>query len=308
MSIARFKKYLNNLRLCIGIFDLNPDRLSSLSYYISLYLTLPNMLRADIGNSSSTPIGMMDRRAKCENMKSNHRRPLSDISSTHKDITIGNGNSVSDRHQTIIVEGNIGSGKSTLLKYFGQKDNIEIFPEPVDKWRNIRGQNMLDLFYQDPVRWSFAFESYTQFTRLEIHQAKTKQKFKMMERSIYSGKYCFTENLYQSKKLKTPEYNVLCQWFDWLLTTKDLHVDHIVYLRSTPEQCERRICERSRKEESGIPMEYLRELHETHEDWLIKKTKFELPAPVIVLDATKPLNEMHNQFKLLEEKLNLNIC
>ena len=55
-----------------------------------------------------------------------------------------------------------------------------------------------------------------------------------------------------------------------------------VYLRSTPELCDQRIRERSRKEESGIPMDYLRDLHKTHEDWLIRKTKFELPAPVLV--------------------------
>ncbi|XP_033626616.1 thymidine kinase 2, mitochondrial-like [Asterias rubens] len=237
-----------------------------------------------------------------------HRTPLGDISYKLGNVAIGNRNShdsTSQRPKTIVIEGNIGSGKSTLLKYFGQIDDFEVFPEPVEKWRDNRGENMLDLFYQDPSRWSFAFESYAQFTLLQVHQAQPDCRVKMMERSLHSGKYCFIETLYQSNKLQTPEYNVLSEWFDWLLTTKDLHVDHIVYLRSTPEQCERRICERSRKEESGIPLEYLRELHEMHEDWLIRKTKFELPAPVIVLDATKSLKEMEQQFKFLEEKLQL---
>ncbi|XP_022094557.1 deoxynucleoside kinase-like [Acanthaster planci] len=239
-----------------------------------------------------------------------NRAPLSDIGSkanvsTTATSNISNSKTSHEKTRTIVVEGNIGSGKSTLLNYFSQKEGIEVLPEPVHKWRNNRGQNILDLFYKDPARWSFAFESYAQFTRLEVHEAKTNCRVKLMERSIYSGKYCFTENLFKSKFLQRPEYNVLCEWFDWLKTTKDLHIDHIVYLRSTPELCDRRIRERSRKEESEIPMDYLRDLHETHEDWLIRKTKFELPAPVIVLDATKPLEEMVNQFKYLEDKLNL---
>ncbi|XP_038069996.1 deoxynucleoside kinase-like [Patiria miniata] len=241
----------------------------------------------------------------CGSSGTQNRVPLSDISS-HCNITIsGNGTKSAEKPRTIVVEGNIGSGKSTLLKYFSQTDGIEVFPEPVHKWQDNKGHNILDLFYKDPERWSFALESYAQFTRLQVHEAKTNSRVKLMERSIYSGKYCFTENLYKSKQLKRPEYNVLCEWFDWLKTTKDLHIDHIVYLRSTPEHCERRIIERSRSEECGIPLDYLRDLHETHEDWLIRRTKFELPAPVLVLDATKPLDEMAKQFQHLEEELNL---
>ncbi|XP_038070208.1 deoxynucleoside kinase-like [Patiria miniata] len=230
-----------------------------------------------------------------------NRQPLSDISSKLANIKVTEDNQHTTRPRTIIIEGNIGCGKSTLLKHFGQKDNVEVFPEPVDKWRDNRGENMLELFYQDPSRWSFAFESYNQFTLLQEHQAQPNCRIKMMERSIYSGKYCFIESLYESEKLQTPEYNVLTEWFDWLIK-KDVQVDYIVYLRSTPEQCEKRILERSRKEESGIPLDYLRDLHERHEDWLIRK-KFELPAPVLVLDATKPLDEMLQQFKFLEEEL-----
>ncbi|XP_033626690.1 thymidine kinase 2, mitochondrial-like [Asterias rubens] len=274
--------------------------------------------RRHVTNVRLTTVNNQSRTGKPDENKAAHRavgpheqsRPaLVDISSVHSNNAIENINLTQQRPKTIVIEGNIGSGKSTLLKYFGQKDDIEVFPEPVHKWRDNKGQNMLDLLYQDPSRWSFAFQSYVQFTMLQVHQAQPRptSRVKMMERSIHSGKYCFIENLYKSNKLQTPEYNVLSEWFDWLLTTKDLHVDHIVYLRSTPEQCQRRICERSRKEESGIPLEYLRELHEMHEDWLIRKTKFQLPAPVLVLDASKSLAEMEHQFKYLEDKLELNV-
>lgn len=43
----------------------------------------------------------------------------------------------------IAVEGNIGSGKSTFLSYCETKSYIEVYPEPLDKWRNVKGDNLL---------------------------------------------------------------------------------------------------------------------------------------------------------------------
>ena len=54
-----------------------------------------------------------------------------------------------------------------------------------------------------------------------------------MERSIFSAKYCFVENLMRSGKMPLSEYEVLSSWFDFLLTSPqvDLGVDLIVYMR-----------------------------------------------------------------------------
>ena len=41
--------------------------------------------------------------------------------------------------KTIIVEGNIGAGKTTFLKPFMNQPNIEVVPEPVEKWRKYAG-------------------------------------------------------------------------------------------------------------------------------------------------------------------------
>ena len=44
----------------------------------------------------------------------------------------------------------------------------------------------------------------------------------MMERSIYSSKYCFVENLYREKKMSPSEYEVFSEWFEFLTTSPDL--------------------------------------------------------------------------------------
>lgn len=42
---------------------------------------------------------------------------------------------------------------------------------------------------------------------------------------------------------------------------------------------------RNRAEEKSVSLEYLQALHQIHEDWLYHKTLFDIPAPVVVLDA-----------------------
>lgn len=44
---------------------------------------------------------------------------------------------------TIIVEGNIGSGKTTFLNNFAKSENAFLLSEPVDIWRNFKGNNLL---------------------------------------------------------------------------------------------------------------------------------------------------------------------
>lgn len=198
---------------------------------------------------------------------------------------------------TIAVEGNIGSGKTTLLKYFSQFPNTMTIQEPVERWRNVNGYNLLDLMYQEPTRWSLTFQTYVQLTMLENHKKLSNRNIKLMERSIYSAKYCFVENLYQSGLMPKVEYLVLSEWFNWLISNEDLKIDLIVYLRTKPETVYKRIQERCRKEEKGITIDYLKSLHDLHEKWLILKSDFKVPAPVLVLDANCELKSMHNIFK-----------
>lgn len=55
-----------------------------------------------------------------------------------------------------------------------------------------------------------------------------------------------------------------------------------MYLRTTPEVVYERMKARARSEEKCIPFEYLKQLHELHENWLIHG-HHERPAPVSFL-------------------------
>lgn len=96
-------------------------------------------------------------------------------------------------------------------------------------------------------------------------------------------------------------YNVMQEWYNYI--RENVHIqadligelrdymicryvlnslDFLVYLRTTPEVVYERMKTRARSEEKCIPFEYLKQLHELHENWLIHG-HHERPAPVSVL-------------------------
>jgi len=192
------------------------------------------------------------------------------------------------KHFTVCIEGNIGSGKTTLLQHLAAIPNTQVLMEPVSKWRDIQGHNALALMYSDPRRWSMTLQTYVQLTMLQQHTMQHTASCKMMERSIYSAKYCFVENLHRSGQMADVDHVVLTQWFDWILDNHKVDVDLIVYLQTSPETVYERISKRCRKEETTIPLTYLQTLHDLYEDWLICG-KFKQPAPVLVLDGNVEL-------------------
>lgn len=195
--------------------------------------------------------------------------------------------------RTVAVEGNIGCGKTTFLEQFKLNSKVEVLPEPVDKWKSVNGYNCFELMYQDTVRWSLAFQSYVTLTMLENHEKEKKHgRVKMIERSVYSARHCFVENLHEKGLMSDMEYAVLEEWHDWLGDNAETGIDLIVYLRASPEVCQERIKKRNRSEETCVSLDYLEDLHRLHEDWLIHKKRGVLPAPVLVVDANLDLEKL----------------
>ncbi|XP_070356862.1 thymidine kinase 2, mitochondrial isoform X5 [Equus asinus] len=102
-----------------------------------------------------------------------------------------------EKKSVICVEGNIASGKTTCLEFFSNTADIEVFMEPVAKWRNVRGHNPLGLMYRDACRWGLTLQTYVQLTMLNQHTRPQTSPVRLMERSIHSARYIFVENLYR---------------------------------------------------------------------------------------------------------------
>ncbi|KAG7161227.1 Thymidine kinase 2-like 3 [Homarus americanus] len=189
------------------------------------------------------------------------------------------------------------TGKSTLLEYFARFSEVELVSECMDDWRSVKGENLLDLMYKDPERWSYLFQSYVQMTMAKSHAKPSAMPVKLMERSIYSARFCFVENMYLSGKMSEAEYLVYCEWFKKMTEYFDCGVDLVVYLRTDPGLVHERAKKRARTEEQAIPLQYFEELHERHEEWICEE-KFPLPAPVFVIDANDDLPTMYTKYKL----------
>ncbi len=182
-----------------------------------------------------------------------------------------------------IIEGNIGSGKTTLIQKLGYDDNNEIIVEPVEIWRNIKGdddKNLLGLFYEDPTRYSYLFQTIVFKTRLQSIDIPQTKPFRFSERSIWTDKYVFGKTCIESKLMSEVEKNCYYTWFDWLEEKFNPIPDGIIYVRTSPEKCLERIHKRSRSEENKIPLDYLKTLHDKHDEWIDNWTK----TPVLIIN------------------------
>lgn len=203
---------------------------------------------------------------------------------------------------TVLIEGNIGSGKTTFLNHFNKYKDICLITEPVDKWRNCGNVNLLELMYKEPHRWAMPFQSYVTLTMLESHTLPTEKQVKLMERSLFSSRYCFVENMYKNNTIHEGMYNVLQDWYSFIEKSIHIQADLIVYLRTSPEVVYDRMVSRARTEESCVPLQYLKELHDLHEEWLIKR-RYLSNVPVLVLDADLNLDAIGTEYKKSEDSI-----
>lgn len=197
-----------------------------------------------------------------------------------------------------LLEGNMGAGKSTLLKLIQEHlPELEVVFEPVNSWHDDNhGESLLSHFYEDQKRWSYTMEKQALITRVQEYLKEQKENNfkKVMERSIYSGYYCFAKNGYLQGAMSDVEWRAYNTWFEFLIQKKCQKPLGFIYLKSTPEICLERMNRRKRAGEDIVPFEYLQQLHTMHEDFLIhqKGVLADLKSvPVLTLDVTKEFIE-----------------
>jgi deoxyadenosine/deoxycytidine kinase len=181
----------------------------------------------------------------------------------------------------VSIEGNIGSGKSTLLanlrKYYENNHDVIFLKEPVDEWEKIKDENgttILEKFYGDQDKYSFSFQMMAYVSRIkvlrdalkDINFEKNRPIVIITERSLYTDKMVFAKMLYDSKKIELINYQIYLNWFDTF--SEEFPVNKVVYVKTAPEICHSRIVKRSREGENNIPIEYLQNCNNYHNNML----------------------------------------
>jgi deoxyadenosine/deoxycytidine kinase len=196
-----------------------------------------------------------------------------------------------------IVEGNVGAGKSTFLRLVAQYlTGIEVVVEPVASWQQpINGESILANFFNDTPRFAYTFETLTMMCRVRDHLAEQqKSPLRILERSIYSGHYCFAHNCFQQRFMTPLEWELYNQWFNFLIPAKCKPPHGFIYLRVDPKVSFKRIQKRARSEETSISLTYLEQLHDRHETFLIHKQDVleELKSvPLLILDCNQEFEQ-----------------
>lgn len=178
------------------------------------------------------------------------------------------------QNKWFIIEGNIGSGKTTLLEKLNENINYEVIKEPVDLWQNIKGdnnKNILQSFYEDPKRYAYLFQTIVFKTRLQSLDHPQIKPVRFSERSIWTDRNVFGKLCINMGNMNELEKNAYYSWFNWLEDKFFRKPDGIIYVYATPTTCNKRMKERNRVEESEVPLEYLKETHKYHEEWLQNK-------------------------------------
>ena len=166
----------------------------------------------------------------------------------------------------IAIEGNIGTGKSTLLhdlQYIIDPLKVILFKEAIDKWfeiKNLKEENILIKFYEDPSKYSFSFQIMVLKTLFEVMMQIISNnpncEVTICERSILSSNHDVRKMLYDENLMNEMEYKLYQDIYNmWCID--EIIPNKIIYLQASPIKCFNRIHRSNRIGKSYIQLNYL---------------------------------------------------
>jgi deoxyadenosine/deoxycytidine kinase len=177
----------------------------------------------------------------------------------------------------ISIEGNIGSGKTTLLaklkNFYKSNPKIVFLREPVNEWAKIvdsDGKTMLEKFYSDQEKYSFAFQMMAYISRLSIIRSAVESNppgtVFITERCLYTDKHIFAKMLYDQGKIEDVCYQIYLNWFEEFASLYP--IESIIWVNAEPEICHQRIHKRARPGEEIIGLDYLIDCNFYHHSYI----------------------------------------
>lgn len=190
-----------------------------------------------------------------------------------------------------LLEGNMGVGKSTFLKLI-QKYIPEalIHFEPSEHW--IKEGGILGEYFKNPSRWEYTTSTYIMFCRVRdyVEVQKNRNPNIIMERSIYSGHFCYARSGYSAGNYTPAEWRLYNDIAQLMIRDKCRPPLGFIYLKASPETCFERVQKRNEASEKDTPFSFVQEIGKWHDKFLIEKEDL-FPEvkniPVLVLDAEK---------------------
>uniref|UniRef100_A0A1I8FM75 DNK domain-containing protein n=1 Tax=Macrostomum lignano TaxID=282301 RepID=A0A1I8FM75_9PLAT len=111
----------------------------------------------------------------------------------------------------------------------GSLEPLKFVDEPVEKWTDFNGINLLQLMYSDPIRWSNLFQAYVMLTMVDGIARPT----------LVSEGPCLIERTLHSRQLESCDYEILCQWYKSFIENQLYHLDLIRAASRNARNCTR---------------------------------------------------------------------
>ena len=190
----------------------------------------------------------------------------------------------------INIEGLIGSGKSTLCKNLNKKFNYPMFLE------GVKDNKALELFYTDMTRYSFLLQMEFLFQRFVQHKSAlhlstlTENIMVLTDRGLLFD-VVFSKLMVNMGTMSEVEYDTYINMRNTLMSQTALP-DAIFYIGASPEVSLERIKKRARGIETGITIDYLKDLEITYR------------AELNLLDKHVPIFFLPDEIVLNTEEVN----
>lgn len=198
----------------------------------------------------------------------------------------------------VSLDGGIGSGKSCLLERvqvvlqshaaLGDMP-VHIIQEPVERWMAPvvprTGLSMLQAYYNDARTNAFAFQMFVLATRVDQLLQLPADCLVLSERCLRTHDDIFARMSRDRGHIDNVQWTTYRSWVDTVskMTGEAGSPDAVVYLKTSPEVCMRRIATRDRDAEHSMTAADIRELHDAHEAYIDALARN--GTPILVLDG-----------------------
>ena len=170
----------------------------------------------------------------------------------------------------ISVMGLIGAGKSSLVKALQETCGYTAFIEPTSESEGAKNNPFLNLYYEDPKRWSYTMQTFLLFER---HNQTMEAYYRSLRGEMCILDSCCESDMAFALVQKRDHYFTVDEFVAYSNMYKTLQdnrpkADLVVWLDIAPKEVVARIQKRSRDCESNIPLDYLIHLDDAYQEVL----------------------------------------